>query len=314
MKIDQLIGSAKTIGISSHIRPDGDAIGSSLGMYLYLKKNYPETKVDVFLEKVLPELTFISGSDEVKTDFTSDVESYDLFIVLDCSKDRTGDAEKFFDAAKKTINIDHHVSNHGYGQVNIIETPLSSACELIATLMAEEDIDKDIASAIYTGMVTDSGGFRFSATSRKTMNIAGMLMEKGIDHAFIMDRCMYSRTYNQAQLLGRALLESMLVMDGKCIITTVTKKMMDIYECLEEDTEGIVDQLRVTRGVEVAVFLRERGEQEYKVSLRSNSYIDVSRVAEYFDGGGHIRAAGFTMRGSIHDIVNNIMEQINLQM
>jgi phosphoesterase RecJ-like protein len=102
-------------------------------------------------------------------------------------------------------------------------------------------------------------------------------------------------------------------MDGKCIVTTVTKSMLDMYETEEEDTEGIVDQLRVTRGVEVAVFIRERAEQEYKVSLRSNNYVDVSKIADYFEGGGHIRAAGFTMRGSLHDVINNITEQISLQ-
>ncbi|MCR5587179.1 MAG: bifunctional oligoribonuclease/PAP phosphatase NrnA [Lachnospiraceae bacterium] len=313
-ELKEYVKDAQNIVVAGHVAPDGDCVGSVIAIYRYIRKLFPEKKVTAYLENLPAVYDFLDPDNSIISN-ELDNDEVDLFIAADTSSiDRLGIVGEVFKKAKSTMVIDHHVSNHGYGQVNIIETPLSSACELIATLMAEEDIDKDIASAIYTGMVTDSGGFRFSATSRKTMNIAGMLMEKGIDHAFIMDRCMYSRTYNQAQLLGRALLESMLVMDGKCIITTVTKKMMDIYECLEEDTEGIVDQLRVTRGVEVAVFLRERGEQEYKVSLRSNSYIDVSRVAEYFDGGGHIRAAGFTMRGSIHDIVNNIMEQINLQM
>ncbi|MBQ8030448.1 MAG: DHH family phosphoesterase, partial [Butyrivibrio sp.] len=169
MKIDQLIGNAKTIGIAGHVRPDGDAIGSSLGMYLYLKKNYPETRVDVFLEKVLPELTFISGSDKVKTDFATDVESYDLFIVVDCSKDRIGDAEKFFDAAKRTINIDHHISNPGTGDDIYIVPDASSACELVYDTLDPSRINVEIAKALYTGMVTDTGVFKYNNTSPKTM-------------------------------------------------------------------------------------------------------------------------------------------------
>ena len=129
-----------------------------------------------------------------------------------------------------------------------------------------------------------------------------------------IDRCFYQRTYTQTQLLGRTLLTSMLLMDGKCIVATITKRMMEFYGASLEDVEGIIEQLRITKGVEVAILLYETEKQEYKVSLRSNKYIDVSKIAKYFGGGGHIKAAGFTMRGSAYDVINNITEHIEMQL
>ena len=313
MKIDQLIGSAKTIGISSHVRPDGDAIGSSLGMYLYLKKNYPETKVDVFLEKVLPELTFISGSDGVKTDFTSDVESYDLFIVLDCSKDRTGYAEKFFDAAKNTINIDHHVSNPGTGNELYIVPDASSACELVYDTLDPSKIDVEIAKALYTGMVTDTGVFKYNNTSPKTMRVAAELISYGFDFGSLIDHVFYEKTYVQNQILGRALLESILLMDGRCIVSVVSKQTMEFYGVASNDLDGIVNQLLLTIGVDCAIFMYELAPLEYKVSLRSNGAVNVSEVAQMFGGGGHVRAAGCTVSGTYHDVINNLTKYIQKQ-
>ena len=115
MKIDELMNEVRTVGIGGHIRPDGDCVGSCLSMYLYIKKNYPDVKATVFLEKIPPELMFIKDAELVNNDFSTDVESFDLFIALDCGKERLGDAEKFFDNAKRTVNIDHHVSNEGTG-------------------------------------------------------------------------------------------------------------------------------------------------------------------------------------------------------
>ena len=314
MKIDQLIGSAKTIGISSHVRPDGDAIGSSLGMYLYLKKNYPEAKVDVFLEKVLPELTFISGADEVKTDFITDVESYDLFIVLDCSKDRTGDAEKFFDAAKKTINIDHHVSNPGCGDELYIVPDASSACELVYDTLDPSKIDVEIAKALYTGMVTDTGVFKYNNTSPKTMRVAAELISYGFDFGSLIDHVFYEKTYVQNQILGRALLESILLMDGRCIVSVVSKQTMEFYGVASNDLDGIVNQLLLTIGVDCAIFMYELAPLEYKVSLRSNGAVNVSEVAQMFGGGGHVRAAGCTVSGTYHDVINNLTQYIHKQL
>jgi phosphoesterase RecJ-like protein len=314
MKIDELIGSAKTIGISSHVRPDGDAIGSCLGMYLYIKKNYPDIKVQVFLEQVIPELTFLKGSDSVITDFNTDVKSFDLFIVLDCSKDRIGDAEKFFDAAKKTINIDHHVSNKGTGDELYIVTDASSACELVYDTLDHLKLDVEIAKALYTGMVTDTGVFKYNNTSPKTLNIAGELISYGFEFGALIDHVFYEKTYLQNQILGRALLESLVLMDGRCIVSVVSKQSMDFYGATSNDLDGIVNQLLLTEGADCAIFMYELAPLEYKVSLRSKGAVNVSEIAQMFGGGGHVRAAGCIVNGTWHDVINNLTKYIHKQL
>ena len=138
------------------------------------------------------------------------------------------------------------------------------------------------------------------------MRIAAALMEKGIAFSEIVDRSFYQKTYAQNQLMGRTLMESILLMEGKCIVGIVRQKELDFYGLSAEDLDGIVSQLRNTEGAEVAIFLYETAFQTFKVSLRSKSFVDVSKIAMVFGGGGHVRAAGCTMQGTPYDVINNI--------
>ncbi len=314
MKLDQLLRGVKTIGISGHIRPDGDCVGSCMGLFLYLKKNYPKIRTDVFLEKIPPEYLFIKDIQEVRSDFTTDVKEYDLFFSLDCSKDRLGEAEKFFDAAKKTVNIDHHVSNKGTGDELYIVPTASSACELVYNVLTRDKMDIDVAKALYTGMVTDTGVFKYNNTSPETMRIAADLISFGFDFGTLIDHVFYEKTYLQNQILGRALLESIRLMDGRCIVSVVSKQSMEFYGADSNDLDGIVNQLLLTIGVDCAIFMYEIAPLEYKVSLRSNGAVDVSKVAEMFGGGGHVRAAGCIINGTSHDVINNITKYIHKQL
>lgn len=314
MKIDEFLSSVRTVGISGHIRPDGDCVGSCLGMSLYIKKNYPDIKVSVFLEKIPPELMFIKDAELVNNDFSTDVESFDLFIALDCGKERLGDAEKFFDNAKRTVNIDHHVSNEGTGDVNYIVPTASSACELVYDVLDKDKLDIEIAKALYTGMVTDTGVFKYSNTSPKTMKVAAELIGYGFDFGSLIDHVFYEKTYLQNQILGRALLESMLVLDGRCIVSVISKQTMDFYGASSNDLDGIVSQMLLTIGVDCSLFMYEISPLEYKVSLRSNGAVDVAKIAGLFGGGGHVRAAGCTVNGTCHDVINNIVKYIHHQM
>ena len=314
MILNNEIENARTIGVSGHIRPDGDCIGSTMGLVLYLKKNYPEVRCDVFLETIPPEYRFIKDIDEVRSDFTTDVESYDLFFVLDCSKDRTGDAEKYFDAAKKTVNIDHHVSNKGTGDENYIVPTASSACELVVDVIDTDKLDIEIAKSLYMGMVTDTGVFKYNNTSPKTMKTAAELISYGFDFGSLIDHVFYEKTYIQNQILGRALLESIMLMDGRCIVSVVSKQTMEFYGVTSNDLDGIVNQLLLTIGVDCAIFMYELAPLEYKVSLRSNGAVNVAEVAEMFSGGGHVRAAGCTVSGTSHDVINNITKYIHKQL
>lgn len=302
------------IMIAGHIRPDGDCTGACIAAYHYLHNAFPEKQIDVYMELLPETFDFMDKDGKIVSNELKD-ERYDLFIAIDCSSDdRLGEAANVFYEAENTVCIDHHISNKGYAKNNIVDADASSACEVLYGLMDESDIDYKIAEALYIGIIFDTGVFKYSNTSRKTMEIAGRLIEKNIPFWDYIDKCFYQRTYTQTQLLGRTLLTSMRLMDGKCIVANISRRMMEFYGAKNEDIEGIIDQLRVTKGVEVAVLIQEIGEQEYKVSLRSNEYIDVSKIASYFGGGGHVKAAGFTMRGSTHDVVNNITEQIERQM
>ena len=310
----EIAQGANTILIAGHLRPDGDCVGAAAAAYLYLKKIYPEAQISAYVEKVPEVYRFLDPEHSIFVEKLPE-GPVDLFLSLDSStKDRLGEAERLFDTAGRTACIDHHVSNLGYARENFVEAGSSSACEVLYGLMEEELIDEKIAEALYIGIIMDTGVFRYSSTTQKTMEIAGSLMEKGIPFWKYIDECFYQRTYTQTQLLGRTLLTSMRLMEGKVIVATVTRRMLEFYGAQTEDIEGIIDQLRVTKGVEVALLLHEIGDQEYKVSMRSNTTIDVSRIAVYFGGGGHVKAAGCTMRGSLHDVVNNITEHIEFQM
>ena len=164
------------------------------------------------------------------------------------------------------------------------------------------------------GIAHDTGVFQYSCTSPETMEAAADLMRKGIDSHDIIDKTYYEKTYIQNQILGKALLESMLILDKRCIVSSVSKKEMDFFEAVPADLEGIVSQLRNTKGMEVAVFLYELDNQTYKVSLRSKGAVDVSKIAKYFGGGGHVRAAGVTMKGTKHDVINNVSRKILSQL
>ncbi len=285
-----------------------------MGVYLYLKKNYPMIRADVLLEEIPPEFLFIEDTDKVKTDFVTDVESYDLFIVLDCAKDRLGEAEKFFDSARKTINIDHHVSNKGTGDELYIVPTASSSCELVYDVIDTDKLDVETAKAIYTGIVTDTGVFKYSNTSPRTMQIAAQLITYGFDFGNLIDHVFYEKTYLQNQIMGRALLESFRIMDGKAIVSVISKQTMDFYGVGSNDLDGIVSQLLLTIGVDCAIFMYELAPLEYKVSLRSNGAVDVSKVAEMLGGGGHMRASGCTCNGTWHDVINNITKYIHMQL
>ena len=305
--------NAKAIGIGSHLRPDGDCVGACMGLYLYLQKELPEAEIDVFMEQPAEIFSCIEGVERIRTDFQSQKE-YDVFFVLDCEKERTGEAERFFDKAAKTINIDHHVSNKGSADLNYIVPTASSTCELVYDLLDKEKMNEAIAKAIYIGMIHDTGIFQYSNTSPKTLQIAAELISYGFDFSKLIEETFYQKTYVQNQILGRALLESILFMDGHCIVSSVDKKTMDFYHVKPTDLDGIVNQLQNTTGVDCAIFMYETASLQYKVSLRSNEKVNVAKVAEYFGGGGHVRAAGCILSGTFHDVINNLSLHIEEQL
>ena len=315
MNLFEEVKDARTIGIGGHVRPDGDCVGAVMGLYLYLKKICPGAEIEVLLEKPADIFSCIRGVNEIHTDFTTQVENFDVFFALDTAKDRLGEGEKYFDGAKKKINIDHHVSNGGSGDVNYIMPGASSTSELVYDLIEDKSaLDEEIAKALYIGIIHDTGVFQYSNTSPSTLKAAAELISYGLDFSRLIEETFYEKTYIQNQILGRALLESILFMNGKCVVSMLDKRTMNFYQAQPHDLDGIVSQLRNTKGVECAIFMYQTDVMEYKVSLRSGGGVDVAKVAEFFCGGGHARAAGATMRGTFHDIVNNLSDRIVAQM
>lgn len=311
--LTELLSQVKTVAIGGHVRPDGDCAGSCLGLYQYIKEQETQIKADLYLEEMAESFAFMKSAGEIRHEMTEEKE-YDLFIVLDCGDaGRLGFSEPLFHKAKKTLCIDHHISNGAFADENIIDPDASSTSEMVFRELPKDKISKNTAECLYLGIVHDTGVFQYSCTAPETMEAAAELMRKGIDASEIIQSTFYEKTYAQNQILGRALLESILFLDGKCIAASVSRQEMEFFGVTPKDLEGIVSQLRITKGVEVAVFMYETGTHEYKVSLRSGSKINVSRIAQYFGGGGHVKAAGFTTAGSVHDVLTNLARQIEDQ-
>ena len=297
--------NAKRIGISGHIRPDGDCVGAVLSLQQYLRKLMPEADVTVYLEQPADIFREMKGFGEICTDFPEQ-EPFDVYFALDCGAERLGGAEKYFRAAGKRINIDHHVSNPGTGDVNYIMPQVGSTCELLYDLMDPALFDRELAMSLYIGIIHDTGVFQYSNTTPETLKKGAALISYGFDFPRLIQETFYQKTYVQSQIMGRALMESIRFLDGRCIVSVVDKKTMDFYEVDSKDMDGIVSQLRNIRGVDCAIFMYQTGVQEYKVSLRTDEKVDAARLAERFGGGGHARAAGCTMKGTFHDCVNNL--------
>lgn len=314
-KLDEILAGMDTVALAGHIRPDGDCAGSTLAVYNYIKTYYSNVRVTLYLEPIPNKFQFLSGAGEIVHDCNAD-RAYDLFIALDCGDTgRLGDAVKYFRSAKKTACIDHHISNESFADENYIFPDASSTSELVFELLPGERITKEIAECIYLGIVHDTGVFQYSCTSAKTMEIAGRLMETGIDFTKIVDDTFYTKTFVQNRILGKALLEAKLYHEGKIIASVITAEDMRAFGVLPKHLDGIVNQLRITRGVEVAVFLYETEDGTYKASTRCNTEVDLAKIAVAFGGGGHKKAAGFSIKKEEPEImIGKIVFEIEKQL
>lgn len=298
MKLDEELQGICSVGISGHIRPDGDCIGSTLAVYSYIKTYYPKIDVHIYLEEIPNIFWFLAGAGDIE-EYQGDDRAFDLFLVLDCGDEqRLGKHASLFERAKKTICVDHHVSNQAFADKNLVVPDASSTSELVYGILQEDRITPEIAACIYTGIIHDTGVFQYSCTSPSTMEIAGRLMALGIDYPDIVDKTFYEKTFVQNKILGRALLNSRLYEKEKCIASVITKEEMEETGVLPKHLEGIVNQLRITKEADVAIFLYQLDEKEFKVSTRCKSdAVDLSLLAQKYHGGGHRKAAGFSVAG-----------------
>ena len=311
MKLDDIFTkSIKTCAIVGHVSPDGDAVGSVTALYGYVRKNFPWIDVELYIERPKESLMFLPGLADAFFDTPED-SVRDLFVSCDVSStDRFGVAGNLFPLAKKTFCVDHHISNPLFADINVVDAEASSCAEVLYTLMDPAGIDLDIATSLYTGIVHDTGVFQYSNTRGETLRIAADLLERGVPASRIIDESFNQRTMRQSRILGKVLQESVLYMDGKVIVGRVTLGDMSAFEVTKKDLDGIVSELRLVKGVLAAVFFYETEPSVFKVSLRSNGNLDVSRAAGTFGGGGHIKAAGCTIEGRLPDVRDQLLDEL----
>lgn len=314
MIIDEILSKAKTVAIFGHVRPDGDCAGSTLGIYNYIKDNYPEIEATVFIEKFPESYKLINGADKVIHEY--DGREVDLAFLMDTPTfERIGaNGAECFKKAKFTCNIDHHISNPlNLCDVNIVEPDASSASEVLFYQLDKSKVSKNTANSLYLGVVHDTGAFKFSCTSKRTMNAVGDFIDKGCDFAKIVNETYYTRTYKQTRMTGFALEKSKLALDGKLVYSYVTTADMERYGVLPVEMGTVVDTLREVSGTEVTVFLYPVNGR-YKISMRSNYYVDVNAVVKEFGGGGHVRAAGGDTDLDPETAIEKIVELVKKQL
>lgn len=281
--------SYEDIVLAGHTNPDGDAICSCFAFGMALEQMGKKPKI--LLEKFNDTYDHVKGHHLIYTG-NYDELSPSVMITLDCADlDRLGDAKSVFNRSKKTICIDHHISNTKFAEFNMVDEETSSTSQLVYEILLQLDImDRDIAIALYTGIVFDTAGFKHNCTTSRTHEIAGKLLKQGIDTSEIHTRILYSRTLSSAKLLSKAIQNVELL--GKLVITTLSKEEI-LVECgaTYDDLEGISAYFQDLKEISVSVFMYERGDGDIKVSFRSKS-IDVNKIASKFGGGGHVLASG----------------------
>lgn len=302
------INKAEKIVIITHENPDGDAIGSSLAMKLALKQLGKDA--DVIIPEFPKTFEFLPGINEVKKE--SNIEKYDLAIALDCASIKLLNGfTKYFDNATVKVAIDHHSSNTMFADYNYVDQDAPACAQLLLVVFSYFNINvtKDIGTCILAGIITDTGGFRYEGVTADTFRFVAELCEKGIKVTQVYSQVYASKTRAKFELHRIALNRLEFLEDGKIAFTYVTKADEEQVEAKNGDYDGIVENGRDVEGVEVSVFLRET-DKGIKVSLRSKNYVNASEVAMMFGGGGHLRAAGCNIQGTIDQAKNQIINRV----
>ena len=304
------IKKAETILVLAHENPDGDEICSFLAMKSSLKQL--GKNADVIIREFPRVFDFLPGREDVKTD--SDIKEYDLVISLDCADFKRLVGNEYFEKAKQTIVIDHHGSNKMYGDINFVNPVAPACCQILIGMFPYFglDIDKELGTCILTGIITDTGGFRHSGITPETFEFTAELLQKGINVSNIYKRVLQTKTKANFELMKRVMDRMEFFEDGKVSFTYITNKDLDDVNALPGDHEGLVEIGRDVEGVEVSIFVRQREDNEnaFKISMRSNDYVNVSDVCLMFGGGGHEKAAGASILGDLDSVKQKVLNEV----
>lgn len=312
MTLDEIlkeIKDAKRIVILTHESPDGDAIGSSLAVKLMVE-NF-DKEADVIIPEYSRLFNFLPAIDQVKKE--SEIKKYDLAISVDCADLKRLAKKEYFENAKKTIVIDHHGSNKMYGDLNYVNPVSPACCEILAGMCEyfEVDITKEIGTCIMTGIITDTGGFRHPGINPETFEFTAELIRKGVDIPDIYKRTLRTKTKANFLLTKRVIERMEILEEGKVTFTYINSQDEKEVGAEPGDHEGLVDIGRDIEGVEVSIFIRQKGgENSYKISLRSGSNVNVSDICLMFGGGGHPKAAGALVQGDLNQVKEKVLKEV----
>lgn len=298
-----------TVLISTHKSPDGDALGSQLGLMLTLEK-MGKTVIAHNLDPVPEIYRFLPQYERIR--IGKPVQGrYDAFIVVDSDPSRTGLFDKTY-PADVLINIDHHITNTLAWPLTWLDTAASAAGEMIFTLVQELGvrIDRDIALCLYTAVFTDTGSFRYSNTTPESMKIAATLLEAGADPWLVTENVYESFSYPRLKLLGTVIANMERSVDGRTAWVVVTEELYRRTNTTSEDTDNFVNFVRSVKGVEVAILFRQTGSAQYKISMRSKGRVDLSGLAQSFGGGGHKNAAGGVLDGTLEEVTKRVLADV----
>lgn len=309
--IVEAIKKANSVFITAHVGPDGDTLGTMLGLKWALAElpSGGQQRVDCVIAGKMPDIyQFMPGIDEVINVETADnlLDTYDLAVSVDCgSIARLGPARPYFENAKQSLNLDHHVSNEHFGQLNLVVTTAGASGEVLGLLLPYLGVSftKNIAICIYVAILTDTGGFRFSSTSARIFEMCADLVKAGVEPEPVYKAVYESMPREQALLHAEAVTHSEHGLANQLVWGEVTRAMMAKFDAIDEHIEGLIDRYREMKGVKVAALFRETDKGDIKISLRSNDErINVAEILQNtFDGGGHKMAAGANFAGSLQE-------------
>lgn len=311
--IDTLLNSRNVL-ITAHKSPDGDSLGSQLGLAGLLDHmNIPYTIAN---EGDIPEkYLFLPGIDSIRNieKMPETAGSFDTVVIIECSSlDRIGEVQRLIDNDARVINIDHHQDNQSFGHINWQDNQASAAGEMIYDLMRHGSfpISKAMATNLYTAILTDTGRFHYSSTTPNSLRVSAHLIELGADPVEITEKVYYNLRPQLIHLTGMALANIQYRLEGRLCLLTVDRKMMEAAGAGRGDTEGLVNYAMYSNGVEVGVLFTEVDDRATKVSFRSQNAIDVADMAAHFGGGGHINASGCFLEMPLDQARETIMKFI----
>lgn len=312
-QLNDIIKSSKNILITSHINPDGDTLGSMCGMYSLIELNFKKKCDMLVVSKIPSKYDFIPNIKLAK--HIEDIDKsreYDLVINVDvAASDRICDGEILFNKAKKTVNIDHHKTNDNYADLNFVDGEASSASEVIYSIAKQLDwkIDYTCAVCLYTGILTDTGSFRFNNTTPNAMKFASEMIELGVSPNEMFKNCYETYTKGMALCQSYCVSKAVFSEDDKIVYTTVYKKDMEKFNTNDEFADGLTERLRAITSTRVAFVAKEMSNGCTKISMRSKN-ADVAEICAAFGGGGHKFASGCTIKCHVDEAVKKVLEEI----